>query len=124
VPCALRSFPLPDTPCLSPGMQLPPAAGTGRAAPGFILQAAVREPVHDSEGAMPGLRIEKIAPDRPPLALQARIEGTLILNVEISKSGDVLNSSLFSGPPMLAAAAARAIGAVTKGPRLARRGPT
>jgi TonB family protein len=73
---------------------------------------------------MQGLLIKKIAPDYPPLALQARIEGTIILNVEISKSGDVVNPSLFNGHPMLAAAALRAIGAVTKGPRLARRGPT
>ena len=62
------------------------AAGTGRAAPGFILQSAVREPVHDSQGVMQGLLINKIAPDYPPLALQARIEGTIILNVEISNS--------------------------------------
>jgi TonB family protein len=46
---------------------------------------------------MQGLLIKKIAPDYPPLALQARIEGTIILNVEISKSGDVVNTSLSAG---------------------------
>ena len=99
------------------------AAGTGRAAPAFILQSGV-EPVHDPQGVMQGLLIKKIAPDDPPLAPQARIEGTIISNVETSKSGDVVNTSLFSGHPMLAAAAVKANGAVTKGPRLARRGPT
>jgi hypothetical protein len=85
------------------------AVGTGRAAPAFSLQSVVREPVHDSQGVMQGLLINKIAPDYPPLVLQARIEGTIILNVEISKSGDVVNTSLFSEHPMLAAATVRAI---------------
>jgi len=38
------------------------AAGTGRAAPAFILQSGV-EPVHDPQGVMQGLLIKKIAPD-------------------------------------------------------------
>jgi hypothetical protein len=74
------------------------AAGTGRAAPGFILQSVVREPVHDSQGGMQGLLIKKIAPDYPPLALQARIEGEIILNVEISnaQSREMWSTPVFS----------------------------
>jgi hypothetical protein len=59
---------------------------------------------------MHGLLIKKVGPDYPPLAMQARIGGTVILNVEISKPEDVVNTSLFSGYPMRAAAAARAVG--------------
>jgi len=59
---------------------------------------------------MAALLIKKIAPDYPPIARQARIQGTVILNVEISKSGDVVKTSLFSGHPMLAPAAIRAVG--------------
>ena len=124
MPCSLPGYPLPVSPGLSPAM----ATGALQRAqvvppPAFILQSGV-EPVHDPQGVMQGLLIKKIAPDDPPLALQARIEGTTISNVETSKSGDVVSTSLFSGHPMLAAAAVKANGAVTKGPRLARRGPT
>jgi len=77
VPCPLRSYPLPVTPCLSPGMataallraQVVPLQGS------FSKRQSV-SPSMIPEGAMPGLLIEKIAPDYPPLALQARIEGT------------------------------------------------
>lgn len=58
---------------------------------------------------MEGRLIKKIPPEYPPSAYRARIEGTVILNVEISKSGDVLKTSLLSGHPMLASAAARAV---------------
>jgi TonB family protein len=58
---------------------------------------------------MAALLIKKIAPDYPPLARQAHIQGTVILNVAISKSGDVVKTSLFSGHPMLAPAAIRAV---------------
>jgi hypothetical protein len=47
---------------------------------------------------MQGLLIKKIAPDYPPLALQARIEGEIILNVEISnaQSREMWSTPVFS----------------------------
>jgi hypothetical protein len=111
VPCPLRSHPLLVSLCLSPGLATAAlAAGTGRAAQRSFSNRVVHEPVHVSQGVMQGLLIKKIAPNYPPLALQARIGGAVILNVEISRSGDVVNTSLFSGHPMPAAAAVRSCG--------------
>ena len=53
--------------------------------------------------------VTKVAPIYPPLARQARIQGAVVLKVQISKSGDVENIQFVSGHPMLAPAA---IGAV------------
>lgn len=53
--------------------------------------------------------VKKVAPEYPPLARQARIQGSVILKVQINKSGDVVNLQLFSGHPMLAPAAIEAV---------------
>lgn len=62
-----------------------------------------------SEGVEQGLLLQKVDPVYPPLAKQARIQGTVILQVVISKSGDVENVQLFSGHPLLASAAIDAV---------------
>jgi len=51
----------------------------------------------------------KVAPAYPPLARQARIQGMVVLKVQISKTGDVENIQLFSGHPMLAPSAIEAV---------------
>jgi TonB family protein len=55
------------------------------------------------------LLIKKVAPVYPPLARQARIQGTVILKIVISKDGDVRDVQLYSGHPMLAPAAIEAV---------------
>jgi TonB family protein len=53
--------------------------------------------------------VTKVAPVYPPLARQARIQGAVVLKVQISKSGDVENLQLVSGHPILAPAAVEAV---------------
>ncbi len=53
--------------------------------------------------------ITKVAPAYPPLARQARIQGTVVLKATINKTGDVVNLQLISGHPMLAPAAIEAV---------------
>lgn len=53
--------------------------------------------------------ITQVAPEYPPLARQARIQGQVILKAHISKTGDVENLQLVSGHPMLAPAAIDAV---------------
>jgi TonB family protein len=53
--------------------------------------------------------LKRVSPVYPPLARQARIQGTVILKVQITKSGDVANIQLVSGHPMLAPAAIEAV---------------
>ena len=65
--------------------------------------------VRVGEEFMEGLVVKKVAPVYPPLARQARIQGTVVAQIMISKTGDVQSVQLFSGHPMLAPAALEAI---------------
>ena len=69
----------------------------------------VPQRVRVSEDIVQGLMLKKVPPVYPPLAKQARIQGTVLLKVTISKSGDVENLQLISGHPMLAPAAIEAV---------------
>lgn len=62
-----------------------------------------------SEDSVQALLIHKVAPVYPPLARQARIQGTVILKIVINKDGDVRDVQLYSGHPMLAPAAIEAV---------------
>jgi len=53
--------------------------------------------------------LKRVAPIYPPLARQARIQGTVTLRIIISKTGDVRQLQLISGHPMLAPAAIDAV---------------
>jgi TonB family protein len=72
-------------------------------------QVSTPHRVRVSESIVQGLMIKKVAPDYPPLARQARIQGTVVLKVQISKAGDVENLQLISGHPILAPAAIEAV---------------
>jgi periplasmic protein TonB len=65
--------------------------------------------VRVSSGVQSGLLVRKVPPSYPPLARQARIQGTVILQAQISKNGDIENLQLISGHPMLAPAAIEAV---------------
>jgi TonB family protein len=79
---------------------------------GFASSAAaqVSTPrVRTSDSIMQSLIIKKVAPVYPPLARQARIQGVVVMKVQISKTGDVENIQLFSGHPILAPCAIEAV---------------
>lgn len=73
------------------------------------LQETAPQRVRVSDDVMRGVLVKKVAPIYPPLARQARIQGTVILRVLINKSGDVYDVQLVSGHPMLAPAAIEAV---------------
>jgi periplasmic protein TonB len=60
---------------------------------------------HMSEGDL----VHKVVPTYPPLARTARIQGAVILQAMISKSGAIEHLRLLSGHPMLAGAAIEAV---------------
>jgi TonB family protein len=66
-------------------------------------------PVRADDNVMAGRLLKRVSPVYPPLARQARIQGTVILKVLINKSGEVANIQLVSGHPMLAPAAIEAV---------------
>jgi TonB family protein len=72
-------------------------------------QVSTPQRVRTSESIMQGLTIMKVAPVYPPLARQAQIQGSVILKVQISKSGDVVNIQLISGHRLLTPAAIDAV---------------
>jgi len=65
--------------------------------------------VHAVESVMAKQLVTKVPPVYPPLARQAHLQGRVVLQVRISKSGDVVNLQLISGHPMLAPAAIEAV---------------
>ena len=60
---------------------------------------------HPMEGSL----IQPVQPEYPPLAKQARIEGTVVLRAIIDREGKIENLQVLSGHPMLAAAAFKAV---------------
>jgi periplasmic protein TonB len=77
--------------------------------PVAVPKIATPTRVRVSSGVSSGLLIRKVSPNYPPLARQARIQGTVILQAQISKDGSIQNLQLISGHPMLAPAAIEAV---------------
>ena len=80
-------------------------SSTPVAAPKIATPTRVRV----SSGVVSGLLIRKVPPTYPPLARQARIQGVVVLQAQISKDGTIQNLQLISGHPMLAPAAIEAV---------------
>jgi protein TonB len=74
-----------------------------------VPKVATPQRVRVSQGVTQGLVLRKVNPTYPPLARQARIQGQVLLQAEISKTGDIENLHLISGHPMLAPAAIEAV---------------
>ena len=60
---------------------------------------------HPMEGSL----IHPVQPEYPPLAKQARVEGTVVLRAVIDREGKIENLQVLSGHPMLVAAALKAV---------------
>ncbi len=93
-----------------------PGGSTGGVIGGILSSTPVAVPkvatpqrVRVSSGVSTGLLIRKVQPNYPQLAKQARIQGTVVLQAEISKDGTIQNLQLISGHPMLAPAAIEAV---------------
>lgn len=88
----------------------------GPAGPGSIFSGKTVTPVirpeikvRVSSAVEEGLLIQKTVPKYPPIAIAARIEGTVVLQATISKAGTIENLRVASGPPMLQQAALDAV---------------
>jgi protein TonB len=77
--------------------------------PVAVPKVAAPQRVRVSQGVTQGLLIHKVQPTYPPLARQARIQGSVVLQAEISKNGTIENLHVISGHPMLAPAALDAV---------------
>jgi protein TonB len=77
--------------------------------PVAVPKVATPQKVRVSQGVTQGLLIHRVQPNYPPLARQARIQGSVILQADISKNGTIENLRVISGHPMLAPAALDAV---------------
>jgi periplasmic protein TonB len=73
-----------------------------------IVQAPVG-PKHISSGVAVGLLVHRVVPDYPPIPRNMHIEGTVVLQARISKSGTIENLHVVSGPALLQKAAMDAV---------------
>src|SRR5271167_4637147 len=78
-------------------------------APTIVPKAATPQRVRVSQGVSQGLLVRQVKPTYPPLARQARIQGTVVLQALISKDGSITSLTLVSGHPMLAPSAIDAV---------------
>jgi len=77
--------------------------------PTAVPKVATPQRVRVSQGVSQGLLIHQVKPTYPPLARQARIQGTVVLQAVIGKDGNIQNLKVVSGHPMLAPAALEAV---------------
>ena len=102
--------------------EMRPAEGVVGDAPGGILPDAPSTPesniprdpdrpgvVRVAQGVMAELLISKVPPEYPAVPKRARIQGTVVLRIDVDKAGNVSNIQLISGHPMLAPAAIDAV---------------
>jgi TonB family protein len=81
----------------------------GTAAPPVVKMAAPAGSVRVASGVIAGLMEHAVAPVYPPIAKAAHVQGVVVLHAIISKTGDIEDLQLISGPPMLVAAAEDAV---------------
>ena len=77
--------------------------------PTVAPKIAAPQRVRVSSGVVSGLLVKRVNPVYPPLARQARIQGVVLLQAQISKDGRIENLQLISGHPMLAPSAIEAV---------------
>ena len=76
--------------------------------PKLVIPATAKR-IRISQGVTKGLLIQKIEPKYPRLAMQARIQGQVLLFAIIGKDGDIRQLTLVSGHPVLVPAAIEAV---------------
>ena len=74
-----------------------------------VVKAVLSKPFSVSSGVATGLLIHKVPPAYPPIAKAARVSGTVVLQVTITKTGNVQDLHVVSGPPMLRQSAIDAV---------------
>jgi len=93
-----------------------PGGQTGGVVGGIVSSTPVAVPrdaapqcVLVAQGISQGLLLSRVQPEYPPLARQARIQGTVVLRALIGKDGSIEELTLVSGHPMLVPAAIAAV---------------
>ena len=73
------------------------------------MKAAPPKKINISSGVAQGMLLQKTQPIYPPIAKAARVQGTVVLQAKISKTGSIEDLHVVSGPAMLQQAALDAV---------------
>ena len=73
------------------------------------VKVAVPQKVSISSGIAVGLLIQRTTPIYPPMAKNARVSGTVVIQATISRNGTIENPRVVSGPAMLRQSALDAV---------------
>lgn len=94
-----------------PGEASSPEAGSGvqRASSQEPEKSAEPETVADSSPAAAGSLIHRVEPQYPEDARQQKIQGSVVLDVQVGPDGTVQDVQIVSGPPQLAQASTDAV---------------
>ena len=92
------------------------AVGGGRRV--VAAAAAAVGPTRISAGVSAGMLLGEIRPVYPRIAIAARVEGVVVVEATISKTGGIESARVVSGPAMLAGAAIEAVRAARYRPYL------
>ena len=99
-----------DAPNGAPGGQMGGViGGIISSTPGDPAHSGTPQRVRISSGVAVGLLAKRVSPDYPATARAARIQGMVILKVNIDKEGNVYNLETVSGHPLLVPAAIDAV---------------
>lgn len=116
IPIIIAQIAGPEAPAEMTGLPLGSDADGHAAAEAFqkqrqvsVAPGAQKGPLHLSSGVVAGLLLKKTTPTYPPIAVAARVEGTVVLAAQISASGSIENLRVVSGNPMLTQAALDAV---------------
>jgi periplasmic protein TonB len=117
IPITIAQITGPESPAPMNGLPMGVDADGNAAAEGAfhaqrhvsVAPAAPKGPVHLSSGVVSGMLLKKTTPIYPPIAVAARVEGTVVLAAAISASGTIQNLRVVSGHPMLQQAAMDAV---------------
>jgi len=86
--------------------------------------AANTAPISISQGVLAGYLLAPIRPEYPVIARTAHVEGTVVIQAIISKSGAIESAHVISGPIMLQSAALQAVRNARYRPYLLNQQPT
>ena len=92
-----------------PGVPAALGEGSGTRIAVVAAKPASNRPVRVSAGVSAGLLIQPIRPIYPGIAKAAHMEGTVVIEAVISKSGQIESAHVLSGPAMLQQAAIDAV---------------
>jgi protein TonB len=106
------------------GVGLPNIVGIGSMPTVAVVRAQEPGPTKVSQGVSQGLLLSPIQPVYPPIARAIRLQGSVVIEAIISRTGRLESVNVVSGPDMLRKAASDAVAAARYRPYLLNGEPT